>query len=358
MPEPVPPPPPQPNEMQTRTAVRLIVSCIAIAALLFLAVQPLYRDGAALVLLADKTLGAAAVLHKAAALSDRPIRNHASGKIMWLLGSSILRNAFDELEINRALEKAESDFRVLKFGQTRGASMISYGLARKLPIQAGDIIVHSVTAENFHLDWVNHFNVDPDLLNHLIGTRRMWQLPHFEWQKKLELTFTRPTSFFANHRLVEKGLGRLGRPLPDPTYPKHFADAHLIKRLAIARALKPGSKIHLSRTKLSFKEPQFNALGLRWLRELARGRGAKVQLIYIPPRCEYDKHFMARDLAEAWAKERIRRKFVDFPRAEEAGYADMTHPNAQGRTLMSDALIKWVSKRKIILSKNKCGHSH
>ena len=60
-----------------------------------------------------------------------------------------LRESFNEAKINQALTAQDSPWRVRKFGMTRGAAGVSAVLLRQLPVQEGDLVVHSVAMGNF-----------------------------------------------------------------------------------------------------------------------------------------------------------------------------------------------------------------
>ena len=66
------------------------------------------------------------------------------GKIIWLIGSSMLRDAFDETYINEELSKHDSSYRVFKIGMNRGSAGVVYGLFAQLPIEKGDQVFINV----------------------------------------------------------------------------------------------------------------------------------------------------------------------------------------------------------------------
>ena len=141
-------------------------------------------------------------------------RAHPGGRVAWIVGSSILREAFDEAAINEALEARGSAWRVFKLVQLQGASGLSWGFVKRLPLRPGDRLVHGLTMENFRRGWLTHMNVPAWRVSVMLDRSEIWQIEEWSVQTKLEQSFALPGDFFAFHDEHWRGVSRwLSAPL-------------------------------------------------------------------------------------------------------------------------------------------------
>ena len=153
MPKVIPPPPPQPSLEETKVAVRH-VRWFAVLALALFGVMASMTGPDSYFVEYGRTNAASWNLLKLRQLDESAVRSHRGGKVVWLVGSSMLRDSFDEKELNKALAERDSDYRAVKFGQARGATGLSRGILRGLPLQEGDLVLHGMGVENLRKDWV------------------------------------------------------------------------------------------------------------------------------------------------------------------------------------------------------------
>ena len=110
MPKPVPPPPPQPSAEETQRAVRLSRMLAVVAVLFFGLLTTMVRSDSFFVEYGRKN-GASWNLKALSELDEEATRAHEGGRVLWLVGSSMLRDSFDVKVINQGLEAAESPYR-------------------------------------------------------------------------------------------------------------------------------------------------------------------------------------------------------------------------------------------------------
>jgi hypothetical protein len=141
MPKPIPPPPPQPSREETAHAVRHVVVYALLALMLFFGFAAMTGPDSFFVQY-GRDNGSSWNLWKLRNLDMEQHRTHSGGKIIWLVGSSMLRDSFNQVKLNQALAANDSEFRAIKFGQTRGAAGLSRGIVSQLPIREGDVVLH------------------------------------------------------------------------------------------------------------------------------------------------------------------------------------------------------------------------
>ena len=352
MPKPVPPPPPQPSVEETRAAVRFVagVSVVAVAAFLLIAsgygphnvFLPYGRDAAP-----------SWNLWRLEQLDEAALRSHDGGKIAWLVGSSILRESFDEDAINKALAARGDDHRVVKFGIARGAAGVVAGFAEQLPIREGDLLVHNVTLANFHAGWVSWTGLPPDQMMYTVPQEEFWHVDGWSLADKLEQAVAVPTGFWQWHEDVMKGKTAWLEALGTGRKPRKRRAGHHVrfqtvelkdKYLDKKRGDPKNDPIYLDPDCCDLSDAQFNMRGVRRMEALAAARGATLALIHIPPRQEYEAVFVHRDATPAWNRWRAETETLSYaPRPPDNDYYDWKHPNFRGRDLLSPWLVEWLA---------------
>ena len=293
---------------------------------------------------------------KAERLDEATLRAHEGGRVLWVVGSSITRDSFDEDAVNAALEEARSPYRLVKLGFTRGAPGVSLGLAVRLPIREGDVLATSVAAENFRRDWVREVGPPPDLLMKTVSPAGFWSVPSWTLADKLEQAAAVPHDFYAWHDETMDGVWswavdriwylRRARKAKPGWRLKHRNPEIETDQLDRGRTLGQGSSFYIPPGGLDLSPTQFNMAGLEGYAELAAERGAELVVLSIPTRQEYVARFLPPDVQAdfaAWLGGR--EDVVYFPQPDESHYYDWKHPREEGRAVLSARLVEWLGSR-------------
>ena len=352
MPKPVPPPPPQPSAEETLRAVRWVRIIAIVAVLLFTGWASTYSNSALLVQY-GRDNAASWNLRKARTIRDDYHRAHTGGRIVWLVGSSIMRESFDQKKINKALTKADSEWRVLKFGQTRGAGGLSSGMLQHLPVRSGDLIVHNVAVENFHGEWLELTGLPDWRLLMLLDDPAIWSIQEWSMPQRLEAMVAYPRAFYSYQEEAMEGLVRwFNAPVwgwPNKRN-RSFHTRFRRKKDANHRELNERddllSQYFIAGTDLDFSTDQFNHQGIERMRAFAKEHGAEFALIAVPQRVAYRDQFVSPEAQDAWSGwQQDQADLVVFPQPADGDFYDMKHPNTQGRALLSHYLVQWLDAR-------------
>ena len=348
MPRPLPPPPPQPSQAETPHAVLFVRVLCVVAVALFGTVSAGYHNDAGM---ADygRNHGQAWNQWKALQLDDASLRAHDGGQIVWLVGSSILRESFDEDAINTALTAQDSPFRVAKFGQTRGTSGISIGMLRQLPLREGDRVLHNVAISNYRSGWLNTAKLPS---SRILMMRNLSELHRFEdWpiQERIEAIASIPPNFYANREAVMAGQiswveDRLAGKKPRAAKPFFHLKYRSVETMSRSGTPGPKHGMHIAADELDFGPTQFNIDGLTEMRTLCEATKTDLYLLNIPQRQEYMAELVHDDAREAWEEWRdAQPEMQHFPQLDEDNYYDFTHPNFRGRNVLTNYLIDWLA---------------
>jgi hypothetical protein len=298
--------------------------------------------------------GASWNLWKLRQLEEARVRSHPGGRVLWLVGSSMLRDSFDQRQLNQALKERSSPYRAVKFGQSRGAAGLSRGVLRQLPLKSGDVVLHGMSVENLRKDWVE-FSQLPDWRLMMMATEsEMWEIPGWDAQKKLEAAVARPRDFFMYQEEAMNGWyallnGALWLEIPDkPTGSKHLRFRKRQKLKVIDKMLNEAENFrnHMRPGDLDFSSTQFNVQGLTEFRRITADAGAELVLIEHPGRRRYREVYIAPEVdvdwySWWWAQPEV----VDFPRPAEDEFYDTKHPNTAGRRMLTAYVADWLEHR-------------
>ncbi len=295
--------------------------------------------------------------YKLKKMSRKKLRLHEGGRIAWLVGSSILRDSFDEKLVNRLLEEEGSEYRVRKFGQTRGASALSAGVVRRLPMEPGDLVVHNVAAENFRRDWVDFSELPGWRLQLWLKPHEIWAIQEWSLAERLEEMVAVPRDFYSFHEDHMEGTRlwltwaiRQGERPEKRTKSYHltYKKSELIGRLKSARRRGIESSYRVEDADFDLSPEQFNMRGLATLRRAAKHGQAELVLVDIPPRQEYQATFLDEGVRKRWDEWRAEQpELVYFPQQLEDDYYDMKHPNSRGRRSLSRYFVSWLNHRQV-----------
>lgn len=349
MPPPIPPPPAQATAAETRLAVRLVAKVAVAAVALFFAYTQMYRPDSAMMDYGRKS-APTWLLWKAERLDEAKIRAHPGGKVLWLVGSSILRESFDEDLLNEQLAARESPWRVQKFGLSRGAAGLTAGLLERLPLREGDRVLHSVSMDNFHRDWLAFSHIPDSYLMALLDRDDILRTAELSPQRRAELVLATPWRYWAFQEEIATAWWEW---LNAPIYgvPKRrtssrfltFRDQELHADLEKARALGEASFNHVQEDETDWTDTQFNIAGIQSMRRRCAERGVSFTLVDIPPRQEYVVRFLPPAVRAQWAAwKQAQPDLVYFPQLPEDDFYDLRHPNYRGRASLIGYLLEWL----------------
>jgi hypothetical protein len=293
-------------------------------------------------------------LWKLRQLDESTVRSHPGGKVVWLVGSSMLRDSFDEQALNQALSERGSEYRAVKFGQARGATGLSRGILRGLPLQAGDLVLHGMSVENLRKEWVE-FSRLPDWRLMLMSTEsELWSIPGWGLQQKLETTVARPRNFFMYQEESMTGWYNLSNSvlwMEKAKKPKGFNHLQFRRRqkLKVVDAMLNDDgrfRNHMNPGDLDTSDEQFNLQGLKAFRTLTADAGAELVLFEHPGRRQYREVYIHPEVQSEWeAWWWAQPEAVTFPQPEEDHFYDTKHPNRDGREMLTSYLVDWVENR-------------
>lgn len=353
MPKPIPPPPPQASSEETGIAVRHVRGFLVLALLLYLGMASLVQPDSFFVNYGREN-GASWNLWKLRQLNETEERAHDGGKIVWLVGSSMLRDSFNAKTLNRVLGERESEYRVVKFGQSRGATGLARGILQNLPIREGDLVIHGMGVENLHKDWVE-YSLLPDWRIMLMNrTDQIWDIDSWDVQKKLEASVAFPGNFFMYQEEAMAGwIHWVNAPfyLEIPELPSGHRHLRYRARQKISRTQKMVDsseqfRNHMRQDDLDFGATQYNIKGLADFRKIVEEAGAELVLFEHIGRKQYRDIYIDDEVEADWAQWwQAQAEVIDLPVLPEGFFYDMKHPNRKGRTLLTAYLADWLEHR-------------
>jgi hypothetical protein len=353
MPTPLPPLPPQPSVEETARAVAWVRWSALVALAMYLLVSSFSHLDAPLVAV-GRHHGSSWLRWRATHLDPLLLRDHPGGKIAWLVGASILRESFDEALINEALAARGSEWRVVKFGMSRGAAGVVAGLLDDLPIQEGDRVLHAPSISNLHRDWLDWTDLPEDRLHQLYSVGELWQIEEWTLQQKLEASLSWPRGYHAHRYEMMEGLylflfeapyylwvppaRRWSRQLT--VHPEAWADRQKAPRMP-----GPGERGYLDAADLDLSPGQFNLAGMSAMARHCEARGATFTLVDIPHAAAYQRKAISPAAREQWDRWRAETaSLVYAPQLQDNQLYDARHPDAQGRLVLSHWLLHWLGE--------------
>ena len=352
MPRPTSPPPPQPSLEETRAGVRLVYGLSAGFLAVYLLIASAYGYDARMVQY-GRDDGQSWNIWRARTLDEAEVRAHPGGRVAWLIGSSVLRDSFDEAAINAALEERGSPWRIRKFGMPRGATGIAVGMLDELPVRPGDRVIHSVAMDNFRRRWLHYVGLPEDRVARLLSPGEMWAIDEYALQEKLEQAVGVPYDFFRYHEPYMNGLSAWFTALwwlepPKKAKPKHYLRFRRTEEgdwLEDQRERGEEDRNFFPLEEVDMRPTQINVAGLATLRRAVSAAGAELHLLDIPYRQEYQRDFQEAAVAETWETWRASQPELSyFPQLPEDHYYDLRHPNGAGRAILSAYFVDWMAE--------------
>jgi hypothetical protein len=352
MPKPIPPPPPLPTPEETAEGLRFLALVVFVAACVFVLWAQLYHQEASMVSY-GRTSSISWNIWKAENLDEQKYRGEESHRIIWMVGSSILRESFDEKAINAQLKKKKIPTRVVKFGFDRGASGLIYPLLRTLPIREGDIILHGVSPANFRTNWFKKVEVPSYRLMSLYTYNDFWDIEEWSLADKLEQSIVFPYSYWRFHEDFMAGLTEYWYAFTQIRSRKkakagYFLTFHRFKKKKKGR-IKYGSKNFdfFPSEENDFSAEQFNIKGLKKMQEIAKEKGASLKLIDIEASEIYTRDVLNAELRDIWTEWKSQNDVWEIPSMPISEYYDLKHPNRVGRERINQIIFLWISNAQL-----------
>ena len=353
MPKAIPPPPPQASPKETAVAVRHARGFLVLALVLYFGLASLVQPDSFFVNYGREN-GASWNLWKLRQLDESHERAHEGGKIVWLVGSSMLRDSFNANTLNRVLAERGSEYRAVKFGQSRGATGLARGILQKLPIREGDIILHGMGVENLHKDWVEYSMLPDWRIMMMNRSEQIWDIDSWDVQKKLEASVAYPANFFMYQEEAMAGwIHWVNAPfyLEIPEIPTGHRHLRYRARQKISRTQKMVDsseqfRNHMRPGDLDFGVEQYNLKALADFRKIADAAGAELVLFEHTGRQQYRDIYIDDEVEQQWSQWwQAQPEVIELPALSEGAFYDMKHPNRKGRTLLTAYLVDWTEHR-------------
>lgn len=353
MPRPIPPPPPQPSAEETVRAVAYL-RWTALAGVLFFAAWSAvaYGPDSAMAKWGRKS-SQSWMVRKAQALDEAELRAHPGQRVVWLVGSSILRESLDIAVVNASLESAQSPFRVAQFSQGRGAAGLASGMLERLPIRRDDVVVHNIAVQNYRADWLDWTGLPAERMSRLLSPDDLWQTREWSLQERVEQAVAMPWNFWRWHSETMDGLIRWGEHLvvgrvPRPMGAGVYFRFYKWERASVFKDGPPSWEVErnlLTAAVVDLSDRQFNMQGLEHLRSSCEEIGAPLVLLDIPPSAFAQwrlESAQVRSMWDAWTS--AQPELVIAPQLAERDFYDRRHPNFRGRQKLSAWLVDWVEQ--------------
>ena len=353
MPRPIPPPPPQPSAEETVHAVRYLRKVVAVGLLFFLAWSQVAYGPASFIAPYGRDSSQSWMIHKVSRIVPAQLRAHDGGHIVWLVGSSILRESLDTEVINEALEQRGSEYRVKMFCTGRGAAGTASGLVQHLPIEPGDLVIHNVAVQNLRNNWLGWTGLPAFRMSRVLTPAEMWDIDEWSVAERLEQAAAVPWNFWRWHDDTRNGLTRWILALAEGDTPRR-------KRPGIFNrySKKERAKIYaegvpdweISRNKLTeelvdYSDDQFNMHGLARLRTHVSASNVELVLFDIPPSAFAQWRFQSPEVRRDWLEWRLAQpELVHLPKLPGSHFYDRRHPNFRGREVYSAWLVDWLTE--------------
>jgi hypothetical protein len=265
--------------------------------------------------------------------------------IVWFVGASIVKQAFDEDTLNQGLADAGSPWRVRKHGFARGAPILAAGMIEQLPVKPGDLVVGAAWFSNFRDDWMKDNDSAEALIPFLMSCSQILHLSDILPQERLELCMNHPRNFFLIRDEWNRGLRRtwnhqvLGYNAPkEQVVPKLNRGKHP-KRFTREDGFRGGGP--QVEGPLVFDDDQVNVLGLRRMREAALGAGAGFTVLQLPVHSACEAERMIPEALAQWSAyggpDGIPFQVVPGTWPDEL-FFDYQHFNSDGR----DVFLQWL----------------
>ncbi len=334
-------------------AVRLVRVLLVITLLLFIAVTPAFAlDG----WLADhgREHGLSWNLLRLQELDQDALRAHPSGRVAWLVGPSILRDAIDEEALNAQLIERGSELRAFKVGTDRGAPGIAAGLVAELPLREGDVVVSSMSASNFRKDWLAFADMPTRFVTQTSTLGELWDTRELTVGERLEASVNYfPHTYWSFREETQAG-ATVWLTIPWDGWPvRPEARFHTRFRQwethpAFTRGKLKKGVVRKRRQTLNTwdKSPsQFNRRGIDRMQRRCEQADVDYILVDFPTTELMARKLTGTGVHEAWAEFKQELGAVTFERPPDEHFYDYMHTNAKGRASHTTAMAELLGER-------------
>jgi hypothetical protein len=325
--------------METRRAIRWVAGCAAAAVAIYATVSVLVTPDSRWTRLGQ-------VKELDFVLRDLRKVEPVSTPTVWILGSSITREAFDAGEVERQLRAAGLPDRVHKVTFNRGAPVFSRAILHDLPVQPGDHVVTSVAEDNFVHGWLVETADFATYVEAVLDPGEILALADVPFARRLEwlLASAPPQDFHRYRTAFRRGLVREGTALVrgrKPPSPKRNVEfyPHSDTNRTLANGTTQDWSVDVELIRLETGTSNWDAL--LGMREDVRARGATLHLVMVPPHPAYYERYLD-PMVFTSVHAGLRNEFPDLavlrPRTNIA-YMDYKHPNNRGRAGYTRELV-------------------
>lgn len=351
MPRPIPPPPPQPSADETVRAVAYLRATVAVGVVFFGAWASLAYGPDSWISKWGRKSSQSWMVAKVETLDEAALRTHDGERVVWLVGSSILRESLDIAALNTSLAEANSVWRVAQFSQGRGAAGLASGMVQRLPIQKDDLVVHNIAVQNYRVDWLSWTGLPADRMSRMLEPADLWHTREWSVQDRLEQGVAVPWNYWRWHAETMEGLIRWGEHLfegraPSPKRPGVYYRYYRWERAGAFQQGPPSWEVERNRLTeevVDLSPRQFNMQGLERLRAHCARVGAPLVLLDIPPSAFAQWRLESAGVREAWDDwTAAQPELVIAPQLEERDFYDRRHPNFRGREKLTAWLVGWL----------------
>ncbi len=282
---------------------------------------------------------AARTLDRDAAYGDRPV--------VWIVGSSITREAFGRERLRELLAAAGSELAVEKYAIDRGAPFFTWAMVDRIDLRPGDIVVTSIALDNFRKDWLGtHKGLHPYLNflpqpRHLLGVREMPVAERLDYALAAAPPHRAQRDLPAFRNGLQAWFGHLifGGPAPEVTAPMDTTGKHSIPDF---RDQKRWEGLTLGPDDMGLEEGFVNHDALLALHREVEAAGATLWTLYLPPSPEYGPRYLDAPLVEDfhayWTRQA--EPYRVMPQLPQDHYTDYRHLNRDGRVQMTGVLAE------------------
>jgi hypothetical protein len=190
----------------------------------------------------------------------------------------------------------------------------------------------------------------------MLSTRQILDIEAWSAQTKLETLIARPQTFFEYQEESMEGVARwfygLVRRGTQPKIPSGLKHTRFLKPKKADRQktedLSPGfvARRYLEVDGLDLSSTQFNMQGLDDFRRITTAAGVDLYLFEHTGRAAYKEMFVSPEVQAVWSSwYDAQPEAVHFPQPKEDGFYDLTHPNAEGRAMLTAYLVDWLAER-------------
>ena len=335
------------DTIETRAATRLVALFTAIGLGVYLAMAAVVTPDALLTQQGTTeqvhfALRAAHALDRDAELGDQPV--------VWLLGSSIVREAFDA----EALDVLLPHQAVRKYAFNRGGPIFVWSFLDEIDLRPGDIVVTAVHPDHFRADWLAYHNKPTVYLNTLMDADELLQIEELPLADRLDFAVTSvpPRDFWryreayasaASGWLLHTTLGTRAPRVRTKHREDPFQTLEKTPKFDTIERLQRRNR--LNDADMVLAPGQTNYDGVHRLIAQVEGAGATAMLVYLPNNPLYYERMVSPQTMtrfhDHFAADPHYSRLSELP---EDHFLDYKHVNFRGRDVLTQQLATLLSK--------------